>query len=63
LFNKYKPDLVFLPDVHSIQDVTVLREAKRQKIKTIGMPGSWDHFPKRFEPLRVDKLMVWNEVI
>ncbi len=61
LFEKYNPDLVFLPDVMSIQDVKVLREAKRQGVKTLGMPGSWDHLPKRFEPLHTDRLMVWSE--
>lgn len=62
IFDRHKPDFVFVPDVHSMQDVTVIREARRQRIMTIGMPGSWDHFPKKFEPLRADKLMVWNEV-
>ena len=63
LFEKYKPDFVFLPDILSLQSVNLIREAKRQGIKTMGMPGSWDHFPKRFEPLHVDKLLVWNEAI
>ena len=61
LFKKYSPDLVFLPDVLSLQDVSVLREAKRQKIKTLGMPGSWDHLPKRYEPFHTDQLLVWAE--
>ncbi|HEY4517679.1 MAG TPA: CDP-glycerol glycerophosphotransferase family protein [Candidatus Paceibacterota bacterium] len=61
LFERYHPDLVYLPDVLSIQDVSVLREAKRQNIQTLGMPGSWDHLPKRFEPFHVDELLVWAE--
>jgi len=61
LFEKYKPDLIFLPDILSVQDVGILREAGRQGIKTIGVPGSWDHLPKRFEPLHVDRLVVWAE--
>lgn len=63
LFEKYKPDLVFIPDALGFQDIAVLREAKRQKIRTMGMPASWDHLPKKYEPLKVDKLMVWNEVL
>ena len=61
LFERYHPDLVYLPDVLSIQDVSILREAKRQGIKTIGIPGSWDHLPKRYEPFHVDELLVWAE--
>jgi len=63
LFEKYKPDLVFLPDFHNVQDLALLREAKRQKVKTIGMPGSWDHFVKRYEPVKLDTLLVWNEPV
>ena len=63
LFDKYKPDLVFVPDCHSIQDLGVLREAKRKKIKSLGMPASWDHFVKRYEPVKPDHLMVWNKPV
>src|SRR3989344_1436623 len=61
LFERYHPDLVYLPDVLSIQDVSVLREAKRHNIRTLGMPGSWDHLPKRYEPFHVDPLLVWAD--
>jgi len=63
LYDKYKPDLVFLPDFHSMQDTALLREAKRHGIKTTGLSGSWDHFVKKFEPLKLDSLMVWNEPV
>jgi CDP-glycerol glycerophosphotransferase (TagB/SpsB family) len=46
-----------------MQDITLLREARRHGVKTVGMPGSWDHFPKRFEPLKLDTLLVWNETV
>ena len=62
LFERYHPDLVYLPDVLSIQDVSVLREAKRHNIRTLGMPGSWDHLPKRYEPFHVDHLLVWADI-
>ncbi len=61
LFETYRPDAVFLTDILNKPDVAVLREAKRQEIRAIGMPTSWDHFPKRFEPLQVDSLLVWAE--
>ena len=61
LFDKYMPDLVFLPNVAHSPDLELLAEAKRQKIKTVGMCGSWDHFNKYFVPLRADILLAWNE--
>ncbi len=63
LFEKHKPDLVFIPDVIGMQGIGMLRESKRQKIKTLGMCGSWDHFAKKYEPLKVDRLLVWNEAL
>ena len=63
IFDKYNPNLVFVPDVLSAPGASLVREAKRQNIKTIGMPASWDHLPKRFEPLHVDNLLVWNELL
>lgn len=63
IFDKYNPDIIFVLDVLSVPGASLIREAKRQNIKTIGMPASWDHLPKRFEPLHVDKLLVWNEAL
>lgn len=61
LFDKYKPDLIFLPNIAHSPDLELLAEAKRQNIKSVGMCGSWDHFNKYFVPLRSDTLLAWNE--
>lgn len=63
VFEKYNPDLIFLPHYHCIQDTLLIREAKRQGVQTIGMPGSWDSFVKRYEPQKLDTLLVWNEPV
>ena len=60
LFDKYKPDLLFVPNIAHNPDLKLLDEAKRQGIKTIGMCGSWDHFNKYFVPIRTDILLAWN---
>lgn len=61
LFDKYMPDLLFVPNVAHNPDMKLLDEAKRQKIKTVGMCGSWDHFNKYFVPIRSDILLAWND--
>jgi hypothetical protein len=61
VFDLYNPDLLFSTNVHHRLDVDLIREARRRDVKTIGMVGSWDHFPKRYEPIRVDALLAWNE--
>lgn len=45
LFDQYHPDMVFSTVMmFSEMDVSILREAKRRNIKTIGMPRGWDNF-------------------
>ncbi len=61
LFERYKPDLVFIPNVAHSPDLDLLSESKRRKIKSVGMSGSWDHFNKYFVPLRSDVFLAWNE--
>lgn len=64
IFEKYKPDLVFSTDVQNQVDECLIREAKKLKIKTLGMVRSWDNLTAkgliRFLP---DHLIVNNEVI
>ena len=40
----------------------MIAEAKKLGIPTVGMPGSWDHLPKKYVPLRPDHLLVQNEI-
>lgn len=56
-FEKYKPDVVFCPNVEKWQDICLIREAKKWGVPSVGMPGSWDHLPKRFRPLHPDHLL------
>ncbi len=63
-FEKYKPDLVFGPDVFHPDDAHFLMEAKYRGIPTVGMVRSWDNITNKgfFRP-RPDSLIVNNEVI
>lgn len=63
-FDRYKPDLVFGPDVFHPDDVHFLAEAKHRGIPTVGMVRSWDNITnKGFFRVKPDKLIVNNEVI
>jgi len=57
IFEKYKPDLVFISHIYGWSDAHVLAEAKKRNIKTIGMAAGWDHLDKYFLPLHVDTLL------
>ncbi len=64
LFDTYKPNMVFLPNVCAWpNDLHLLIEAKRQEVTTVGMHGSWDHFSKYFAPFQPDRLLVWSEPV
>jgi len=64
LFEKYKPDVVFLTNPFAWPfDLGILAEAKRVGAKTVGMPGNWDHLSKYYIPFKVDKLLVWSQLI
>jgi CDP-glycerol glycerophosphotransferase (TagB/SpsB family) len=63
-FNNYKPDLVFSTDIFHNDDVHFLAEAKRRKIKTIGMVRSWDNITnKGLFRIKPDKLIVHNNAV
>ena len=60
LFERYRPDLVFIPDVKPPFGLLFLAECRRRGIRSIQMPGNWDHF-KYYFPLQSDYLLTTNE--
>lgn len=58
LFRKYKPNLIFATSIGG--DTNILKSAKRFRVKTIGMPKSWDNLSKFLFPVKVDKMLVWG---
>lgn len=63
LFERYRPDLVFLPTLFRRFDMNILAEAKRRGIQTMGMISAWDHFDKYFLPFHVDHLLAQSDEI
>lgn len=63
LFEEYQPDLVFLSSMYDRFDTRLIPEAKRQSVKTIAMPASWDHVDKYYLPFHADTLVVSSEQI
>ena len=61
VFSAYKPDLVFIPNMGAPQSEETIRECTREHIPMIGMVGSWDHPPKRFQVIRPDEIFVWSD--
>lgn len=63
-FDKYKPVAVI--SAHPFDDIeaSLLREAKRRKVKTFGLANSWDKITGRCA-IRVlpDKLIVYNNLV
>lgn len=65
LFNRYKPDLVitFTCGVND-RDIPLIREAKRNNIRSVCIVHSWDNLrSKGIFLARTDKLAVWNELM
>lgn len=47
IFEKYQPDLVFLAHLFGDEETSILRQAKKRKIKSIGLINSWDKITSR----------------
>lgn len=64
LFNKYKPNSVFITDIQSEIDIALLNEARSNNIKMLAMVRSWDNLTSK-GLIRVipNRLIVWNEII
>ncbi len=62
LFAKYKPDLVFTPNMFSPEDMRLMRRAKHLGIPTVTTAKSWDVLTtKAFTRIRADRLIVFNK--
>ncbi len=64
LFDKYSPNLIFSTDVLSAIDSRIMTEARKRKIKILGMVRSWDNLTTK-SGFRVipDQLVVHNEIL
>ena len=63
-FKKYKPDLIFATDVQNELDVRILQEAKKARVKTLGMVRSWDNLTSKGILRAIpDELVVHNETV
>lgn len=60
LINIYKPSLIFATNIMEDEDVTLVKVAKKEGIKTISMPKSWDNISKRYFRIKSDKVIVWS---
>jgi CDP-glycerol glycerophosphotransferase (TagB/SpsB family) len=61
LFDKYDPDLVFVPNIAFFPDIELVAEAKRRSIRSVGMAQNWDHLNKYFIPQHSDILLLQNK--
>ena len=61
LFQKYKPDLVFVTTTTTDSDVGVLKSAIRFKTKTVCIPKSWDNLSRLLFRIKADYMIVWSQ--
>jgi len=63
-FDIFHPDLIFATDIFNDIDAALLREAKYNKIFTVGMVRSWDNaYSKGLLRILPDKVIVNNETV
>ncbi|MDP2593161.1 MAG: CDP-glycerol glycerophosphotransferase family protein [bacterium] len=64
IFEKYNPDLAFAPTLVFAEDYSMLREAKRRGVRTVGFVFSWDtFFSKTFLRVFPDRLLAQTSKI
>lgn len=63
LFDKYHPDLVVVTDVNNENDVALLQDSKRRKIKTACIVRSWDNLTNFYMRAKPDKLIVSSRLL
>ena len=63
-FDTYQPDLIFLAHLFDDEEISLLREAKRRGIPTVGFVNSWDKLTARcMMRLLPDQLLVYNDMV
>ncbi|MES2953243.1 MAG: hypothetical protein V4674_01660 [Patescibacteria group bacterium] len=64
LFQKYKPDLVFLADLFDDAEVAILRTARAHGVRSLGLINTWDRTTSRWMlRLLPDEFVVFNEIM
>ena len=65
LFDRYSPSLLVTSSPGLIlAEVPLLRTAVRRGVRTMAIDPSWDNFTNKLLPVRrVDRLLVWNELM
>lgn len=63
VFDKYNPDIVFGTSISSKYDVAFMKEAKRRRVPTAGMPKGWDNLTRTYFRFLPDYAIVQNEVL
>lgn len=61
IFRRYNPDLVFVTNMSSDDEVYVVRSARKQGIPVFGMTKSWDNFSKVSFRDTADQMIVWSD--
>ncbi|MBI2024686.1 MAG: CDP-glycerol glycerophosphotransferase family protein [Candidatus Harrisonbacteria bacterium] len=63
-YDKYQPQMVLLAHLFSDIETSMLREAKRRKIISVGLINSWDKLTSRNMLLLLpDKMLVHNRIV
>src|SRR5262249_12953439 len=65
LFARYQPALYLASSPGLIfAEVPLLRTAARRRVRSMALDPSWDNFTNKLLPVRrVDRLIVWNELM
>jgi len=61
LFDKYKPELIFVSTPHDRSEVGLVKSARRFNIPAIGMPKTWDNLSKTFFLAKLDHIFLWSK--
>ncbi|OGG42984.1 hypothetical protein A2841_00315 [Candidatus Kaiserbacteria bacterium RIFCSPHIGHO2_01_FULL_48_10] len=61
IFDTYRPDLIFIPNLHERYDQEASREAYLQQTARLGMALNWDHYDKYYLPFPPEHILVQSE--